>query len=59
MTYTRYLKRTGSTAEQAVAGLRVLLDYEFDALLPAHDRPMLSGAGDALRKFIAEPIVRE
>ena len=59
MPYTRHLKRTGSTVDQTVEGARVLLDYEFDALPPEHDRPMLSGAGDALRKFVADAIVRD
>ena len=56
--YTRHLERTGSTVQEAVNGLAILLDYQFDALLPAHDRPMLTGANRALREFLANPITR-
>ena len=56
--YTRHLARTGSTVQEAVDGLEVLLDYQFDALLPAHDGPMLTGAKTALREFLADPITR-
>ena len=58
MPYTRHLKRIGSTVEEAIRGLTVLLDCEFDALLPAHDRPMLGGAKKALQDFLEHPIAR-
>ena len=57
LTGTRYLRRTGSSAADAVEGLKVLLDYEFDALLPSHGPPVLTGAKDALAQFIVSPIL--
>jgi len=56
--YTRHLARTASTVEESIEGLKVLLNYQFDALLPAHDGPMLTGAKTALREFLANPITR-
>ncbi|MCY3801967.1 MAG: MBL fold metallo-hydrolase [Chloroflexi bacterium] len=56
--YTRYLARTCSTVEESIEELKVLLDHQFDALLPAHDEPMLTGAKTALREFLANPITR-
>ncbi len=55
LTGTRHLRRTGSSAADAVEGLNVLLDYEFDALLPSHGPPVLTGAKDALAQFIEAP----
>ncbi len=59
LTGTQYLRRTNSTPAEAVQGLRVLLDYDFDALLPSHGSPVLSGARDALLQFIEHPVLLE
>ena len=56
MTRTRYLKRTRASVGDAICGFRILLEYDFDVLLPGHGPPVTSGAKSALKSFFEDPI---
>ena len=42
------------TRARLVAAYGALLDLDFDTLLPAHGRPIVGGAKEALRRFVAD-----
>ena len=56
MTHTRYLRRTRASVADAICGLRILLEYDFNALLPSHGPPVTSGAKSALESFFKDPV---